>query len=208
MRYMSSTNPNHLFSGHTLWKSNGSILSLVASFFRKSPTWVGVCFPFNRCSFRYHASTFSFMCRFGVGVWLLFHPTTLAFHLSPTHFLTTLHTHLGLQHPMVPHLSRCQCGHTIDDLNTHLLQCPCGSEHIITHDTLWDTIVIIILENGAHVQREFYHLFPCHTQHGMDILITIDDFQTLMDIIIIYSIHIDMVQWSLMTITHAMMMVA
>jgi hypothetical protein len=42
----------------------------------------------------------------------------------------------------------------------------------------------------------------------MDILITIDDFQTLMDIIITYSIRIDMVQQSLMTITHAMMMVA
>jgi hypothetical protein len=57
----------------------------------------------------------------GVGVWLLFCPTTPAFHLSPTHLLTTLHTHLGLQHLMVAHLSRCQCGHTIDDLSTHLL---------------------------------------------------------------------------------------
>jgi hypothetical protein len=68
--------------------------------------------------------------------------------------------------------------------------------------------VIIILENGTHVQREVYHLFLHHTERGMDLFIIEDNFWTLMDIIITYSIHINMVQKSLMTITHAMMMVA
>jgi hypothetical protein len=68
-----------------------------------------------------------------VGIWLLARQTTPTFHLSPTHFLTGLRTHLGLPHPMVAHLSRCQCGHTINDLGTHLFQCPCGNKHIVTH---------------------------------------------------------------------------
>jgi hypothetical protein len=42
----------------------------------------------------------------------------------------------------------------------------------------------------------------------MDILITRDNFQTLMDIIIDYLIHTDMVQQTSMTTTHVAMMVA
>ncbi len=86
-----------------------------------------------------------------VGTWLLIHLITLTFHLFSTHFLTTLRTHLVLPHPMVAHLSRCQCGHAIDDLGTHLLWCPCGGEHIATHNTFGATIIIIALESGTHV---------------------------------------------------------
>jgi hypothetical protein len=39
--------------------------------------------------------------------WLLIRPTTPTFHLSSTHSLLTLHTHLGLPHPTVAHLSQC-----------------------------------------------------------------------------------------------------
>jgi hypothetical protein len=42
-----------------------------------------------------------------VGTWLLIHPTTLAFCLSSTHFLTTVYTHLDLPHPTIVHLSWC-----------------------------------------------------------------------------------------------------
>jgi len=72
----------------------------------------------------------------GANVWLLARPTTPAFCLSSTHFLITLRTHLGLPHPMVAHLSWCQCGHTIDNLDIHLFWCPCMNECISTHDTL------------------------------------------------------------------------
>jgi hypothetical protein len=108
--------------------------------------------------------------------WLITCPTTLTSYLSSTHFLTTLSNCFGLSHPIVIHFSQHQCGHTIDKLNTHLLQCPCESEHIIIHNTLWNTIVSIILENGTHVQWKVSHLFPCDTQQQMDILITKDNF--------------------------------
>jgi hypothetical protein len=52
---------------------------------------------------------------------------------------------------MVAHLSQCQCGHTIDDLGTHLLWCPCESERTIAQNTFRNTIATIILESGAHV---------------------------------------------------------
>ncbi len=57
----------------------------------------------------------------GVGAWLLPRFITLAFCLSSTHFFTTLRTCLGLPHPTITHLSRSQCGHTIDNLGVHLL---------------------------------------------------------------------------------------
>jgi hypothetical protein len=37
-------------------------------------------------------------------VWLLVHPMTPTFCLSPTHFFTSLCTHLGLPHPLEVHL--------------------------------------------------------------------------------------------------------
>jgi hypothetical protein len=65
-----------------------------------------------------------------MGIWLLVHPTTLAFHLSSTHFLITLHTHLGLTHLIVAHISHYQCEHTIDDLGIHLLWCMCRIDRV------------------------------------------------------------------------------
>jgi hypothetical protein len=85
------------------------------------------------------------------GIWLLLCPTTPSFRLSLTFFFIALYTHLGLAHLIVAHLSWCQYDHTIDNLSIHLFRCPCENECIATHDTLWDTIAFIILENGTHV---------------------------------------------------------
>jgi hypothetical protein len=41
-------------------------------------------------------------------VWLLAHPTTLAFSLYLIHFLTTLCICLDLPHPTIAHLACCQ----------------------------------------------------------------------------------------------------
>jgi hypothetical protein len=90
----------------------------------------------------------------GVGTWLLVRLTTLAFYLYSTHFFTTLRTCLGLPHPITTHLSQSQCGHTIDDLGTHLFWCPYGSECTTSHNTFQDIVVAIALENGAHVHKE------------------------------------------------------
>jgi hypothetical protein len=64
------------------------------------------------------------------------------------------------------------------------------------------------LENEAHVQKEVSHFSPCQIEQQMDILVTKDNFQTLMDIVIADLTHIDMVQRTLMAIEHVAMMVA
>ncbi len=84
---------------------------------------------------------------------------------------------------MKAYFSQCQCGHTINNLNTHLLWCPNGSECTTTHNTFQNTITSIVLKSGAHVYREVSHLFPCHTRWWMDIFITRDGFQILMDVV-------------------------
>ncbi len=71
-----------------------------------------------------------------IGAWLLVRVNTPSFHLSSTHFLTTLYICFSIPHPTVPHVSQRQCGHTIDDLGIYLLCCPCGNERIAAHDTL------------------------------------------------------------------------
>ncbi len=95
-----------------------------------------------------------------VRVWLLVHLSTLSFSFSFVHVLTTLHILLSIPHPIIAHLSQCQCGHTINDLGIDLLHCPCGNESIVAHDMLWNTITTIALKSGAHVQKEVSHLFP------------------------------------------------
>jgi hypothetical protein len=110
-----------------------------------------------------------------VNIWLLICPTTPAFCLTSIHFLTTLCTCFGLPHLTITLFSQCQCGHSIDNLDIHLLQCHFESEHT-THDTLWNIIATIVLKSGTHVQREVSHLFLHHTQWWMDILITRSDF--------------------------------
>ncbi len=71
----------------------------------------------------------------GANVWLLTHPTISTFGLSPTHFYTPLCTHFGLPHPTMANFSWCQCGHSINDLSTHLFRCTYENEHTTAHDT-------------------------------------------------------------------------
>jgi len=132
------------FSSPIFWKLSSSILSLVVGFFVTSLTHVGVCFVSSTHSFKYCVGP-------RVGAWLLTYPITLTFRLSLVHVLTTLHIQLGLPHPTVAYLSRCQCGHTIDDLNTHFLECPYRSECTTTHDTFWDIVITIVLESETQI---------------------------------------------------------
>jgi len=48
----------------------------------------------------------------------------------------------------------------MDNLGTHLLWCILWEWMYSTHDTLWDIVVTITLESGAHVLKEVSHLFP------------------------------------------------
>jgi hypothetical protein len=65
----------------------------------------------------------------------------------------------------------------MNDLGVHLLRYLCESECIVAHDTFSDTIAIVVSKSGAHVQKEVSHLFPCHTQRRMDIMITKEVFE-------------------------------
>jgi hypothetical protein len=40
---------------------------------------------------------------------------------------------------------------------------PYENEHITTHNTFWDIIATIALENGTHVQKKVFYLFLHHT---------------------------------------------
>jgi Zn finger protein HypA/HybF involved in hydrogenase expression len=129
----------------------------------------------------------AYLCSYvglAVGAWLLVHPNTLSFCLSSTHFLTALRICFDILHPIVPHFSWCQCGHTIDDLGIHLLRCMCKSGRTIAHDMLQITVAIIALESEVHVHWEVSHLFPYHTWRRVGIVIMRDNFRTLVDVVI------------------------
>jgi hypothetical protein len=66
-----------------------------------------------------------------------------------------------------------------------------------------DVVATIALESGAHVQKEVSHLFLCHIWQWMDILININNFHTLMDVVIIDPTCTNMVQWTSTITTHA-----
>ncbi len=111
-----------------------------------------------------------------------------------------------MPHHIVAHISQCKCGHTIDDLGTHLLWCSCESECTTAHNTLQNLVVIIVSESGSHVQKEVSHLFLHHTQRQMDIFITRYGFKTLMEVIIVDPIRKNMVQQTSMMTTHVVKM--
>ncbi len=139
--------------------------------------------------------------------WLLTRPTTPTFRLSSIHSLTTLPTRLGFPCPIVMNISHCQCGHTIDYLDTHLLWCPSRNECTTAHNTFHNVITAIALKSGTHVQREVSHLFPRQTQRQVDILITKYGFRVLMDVVIAYPTRTNMVQRTSTMTSLATMMV-
>jgi hypothetical protein len=133
------------------------------NFFGGLPTQTRVCFTSSRHSLRYHVITFPFMCG-SRGKCLVINSSYHIYILFIlNHFFIALCTCFGLQHPIVAYLSQCQCGHTIDNLGTHMFRCPYKSERTTSKNTFRNIIVTIVLESGAHVQREVSHLFPCHT---------------------------------------------
>jgi hypothetical protein len=80
-------------------------------------------------------NVFLILSRFNcTNVWIFINPITSAFHLVLAHFFIVLCIRFYLSHLNVAHLSHCWCERIIDDLNIHLLQCYCESEHIVAHD--------------------------------------------------------------------------
>lgn len=74
-----------------------------------------------------------------------------------------------------------------------MLCCSCESERTTTHDTLQNTIAAIATKGEVHIQRQVSHFFSYHTWKRMGIVIIKDGFQTLTDVIIVDSTHIDLI---------------
>ncbi len=85
-----------------------------------------------------------------------------------------------------------------------MLQCLCKSEHIIAHNTFWNVLATIALKSETHMQREVSHLSLCHIWHQVDILIIINKFQTLTNIVIVDPTHLDMVHHALSITLHVL----
>ncbi len=83
----------------------------------------------------------------------------------------------------------------------------CKNECIATHNTLWDVITTIVLKSGT-LERKVSHLFPPHTPHQINILITKGTFQMLPDIIIIHLTYLNMVQCASTMTSHIATVIA
>jgi len=175
MKYPSPITLGCLFLGRTLWKLNGLVLSPIVSFFGGLPTWAKVCLTSNRHSFKYHANMSLFMCGFK-GRHLVINSsyhTCILFVLYPfpynTMYLSWLVTSYNCPSFTVSMWSyianlRPICFDALVGVNIQHPWC------------ILDIIITIVLDNETHVQREVSHLFFCHTQWQMDILITRNNF--------------------------------
>jgi hypothetical protein len=170
------------------------LLPPIASFFSGLITQTKVCFPFSRCSFRYHASTSLLMCE-SKGRHLVIsssYHTNISFIISPLSYNTTYLSRLATSYSCTPFTMSMWSYHW-QSRYPFAFSAPLGMnmQQPTTHFDIW--LQNIVLENKTHVQRELSHLFPCHIWWQVDILITKDNFRILMDIIITNPTCIDMV---------------
>ncbi len=150
-----------LLSCPTFWKLSGLILPLVVVF-GESPTWARVYFSFNKHSFKYHANTFPFMCmskgrRFIINLFyhicISFIPSLLLYNTMYLSWLATSYSCPSFTMLMWSYHWWSKYPFTLVLLWK------------LTYNNPWytlDTIAFIILESGAHVQREVSHLFLHH----------------------------------------------
>jgi hypothetical protein len=134
----------------------------------------------------------------------LFYHTNISFIISPFSYNIMYPSWLATSYNYAPFMMSMWSYHWQSRYT--FASVPLWEWHTIAHNTFWDIVATIVLENKTHVEREVSHLFPCHIRWQVDILIIRNGFHTLMDIVIVDPIHTDMVQWTLMIITHVAMM--
>jgi hypothetical protein len=144
MKCLSHVTPTCPLSGPTLWKPNGSILSLVVGFFGWSLTRAKVCFVSSKHSFGYHVSASLLMCGFKGRCLVnsLSYHTNISFIISPFFYNTSYPSWLATSYNCPPFMMLMWSYHYPFTL------VPLWEW---THDTFRDIIVTINLENGAHV---------------------------------------------------------
>jgi hypothetical protein len=182
----------------------------------ETPKWVSprdlgarqVCFTFSKHTFEYCANTSSIRCESkgrhlvissSYDTYILFILNLFSYNITYLYWLATSYNSpffmlsMWLYHwqSMYPFTSMPLQKWTYNSPQ-HTSKCCCS----------------IALESGAHLQKEVSHLFPRHTLQWLNILITKDKFQILMDVVIIDPIHIDLVQWTSTMIIHVTMMSA
>jgi hypothetical protein len=96
----------------------------------------------------------------GVDVWLLIRLIILFFHLPSNVCSTTLHTKLGLSHPLVLGVSHCVCNQPLDPMGIHLLYCEHGGERMTSHDVVQNVFTTIARNVGFHVSQKQTHVLP------------------------------------------------
>jgi hypothetical protein len=82
---------------------------------------------------------------------------SLRFTDSSISFRTSLCTWLGLPHPAIIGVRRCECGKELREGSfggQHLLWCPWGRERTLTHDDIRDALFGILREANYSVWRE------------------------------------------------------
>jgi hypothetical protein len=119
-KYPNHVTPSCLTSSPTLWKPNGSILSLVASFFGRSPTQARIYLACSKKKFIYHANIFLFMYG-SKGKCLVINSsyhTYISFIINPFPSNTAYPSWLATSYNCP---SFTMCDHTIDNLSSPLL---------------------------------------------------------------------------------------
>ena len=99
----------------------------------------------------------------GAGAFLTAVPLMQSLRFTHECFRTALRTRLGLPHPAIAGVRRCECGEELQEgvlAGQHLMRCGRGGERTLTHDGIRDVVYVILREAGLSVRREARGIFP------------------------------------------------
>ncbi|GAQ93619.1 hypothetical protein KFL_017180010, partial [Klebsormidium nitens] len=99
----------------------------------------------------------------GAGAFLTAVPLMQSLRFTHECFRTALRTRLGLLHPAIAGVRRCECGEELQEgvlAGQHLMRCGRGGERTLTHDGIRDVVFVILREAGLSVRREARGIFP------------------------------------------------
>jgi len=181
MRCPNYVAPGCLLLVPTLWELNGSILSWVACLFRRLLTQAKVCFIFSRHYVGYCASMSLFMCG-SKGMRLVI---SSSYHTNISYILNPLSYNI-----MYP--SWFATTYSCPFFMVSMWSYHWWSKYPFASMSLWEWVYNNPWHSSKYCRNYYFRKwstclegcfppFPCHIWQWMDILITKDGFQTLMD---------------------------
>ncbi len=99
----------------------------------------------------------------GAGAFLGAVPCMQSLRFTHECFTTAVRLRLGLPHPALAGIRRCECGEELSEgiaAGQHLLRCSRGGERTLTHDGIRDALYFILRDSGFSVRREARGIFP------------------------------------------------